>query len=144
MVTNSLAANLCRKIVLFGTVGFSFPAQAADLSRYLCSTDKATGFEKKAGDWNKTDFDPYEFLVTVENSLRLKVQFKEDGHFVCRGQRLGTVSIDYGYHCDSPNTLFQFNPINQKYIYSHLGGYAVSGRGKSTPASIEIGYCRKL
>lgn len=122
----------------------SGPVLADDISRYLCESDEAVGFHIKNGTWSSTDFDKLEFIVDVKNSQFLTVKFRGDERATCTGQKLGYVGENYGYHCDSPNTMFQFNPINLKYIYSHLGGYAVSEPLKSTPASIEIGSCRKL
>ncbi len=136
-----------KKRITASCLTFSFIAQpvfAEDISRYMCESTEAIGRQSNKGMWSSTSFDKLQFVVDIKNTRFISVKFGDDQSAVCTGEKLGYVGENYGYHCDSPNTLFQFNPINLKYIYGHLGGYAVSDPVKSTPVSIEIGKCRKI
>ncbi len=127
--------------VVAAILTFQSAAVYAGINAYHCKTSQAVGFQKEDNSWNYTTFDPLEFFVQIKDASLITVKIVGRDRNLCVGTRLGHISRDQGYFCDSSNTVFQFNPIFKKYTYAFSGGYAKSGDSRKHPVSIEIGTC---
>ena len=149
------------------TAEYGANASGCDL-KWLCVSEKATGFAYRSGTWSQTNFRPdYKYLIRPLDEVSTGGRTGNEDYGVYQfGEAYPvffcTQSFYEGFpdksdtpagyiYCSSMTGFFSFNMYNLRFTHAYRGGYSVVvpkinnilDEGADTPL-IEIGTCSPL
>ena len=116
---------------------------ADDSPKWICLTERATGFAWNGQRWDQTSFDTSKMRYVISRDPA------EDNAYTVK-----TVSRNYGTRCDGPTEYgfiscpffgeFKFNTKTLRFLSTYTAGYLDGKENNDNTPAIEIGTCTRF